>query len=81
MFLFIFSTIAIFSGGLVKGGFVMNTKLKTILLWIAYIAVCLCAAAMPIAERGIRAKLIGKEERDEFDNTTYYRNHSYRRGI
>ena len=59
----------------------MNTKLKTILLWIAYIAVCLCAAAMPIAERGIRAKLIGKEERDEFDNTTYYRNHSYRRGI
>lgn len=59
----------------------MNTKLKTILLWIAYIAVCLCAAAMPIAERGIRAKLTGKEEHDEFDHTTYYRNNSYRRGI
>lgn len=59
----------------------MNTKLKTILLWIAYIAVCLCAAAMPIAERGIRAKLIGKEEHDEQQYTTYYRHHPDRRGI
>jgi len=59
----------------------MNTKLKTILLWIAYIAVCLCAAAMPIAERGIRAKLIGKEGHDEQQYTTYYRHHPDRRGI
>lgn len=60
----------------------MNTKLKTILLWIAYIAVCLCAAAMPIAERGIRAKLIGKEEHDDVKhNTVYYRNNHSGRGI
>ena len=56
----------------------MNAKLKTILLWIAYIAVCVCAAAMPIAERGIRAKLTGKEEHDEQQYTTYYRHHPYR---
>lgn len=60
----------------------MNTRLKTILLWIAYIAVCLCAAAMPIAERGIRAKLIGKEEyNDGCDNTVYYRRRADYRGI
>ena len=60
----------------------MNTKLKTILLWIAYIAVCLCAAAMPIAERGIRAKLIGKEEHEDgCRNTVYYRHRSDYRGI
>ena len=59
----------------------MNTKLKTILLWIAYIAVCLCAAAMPIAERGIRAKLIGKEDNNGRDNTVYYRRRADYRGI
>ncbi len=58
-----------------------NKKLKTVLLWVAYIVVCLLSAAMPLAERGIRRNLIGKEERDEFDHTTYYRNNSYRRGI
>lgn len=58
-----------------------NKKLKTVLLWVAYIVVCLLSAAMPLAERGIRRNLIGKEEHNEFDNTTYYRNHSYRRGI
>lgn len=58
-----------------------RNKLKTILVWILYVAVCLCSAALPIAERAIRRNLIGKEEHDEFDNTTYYRNHSYRRGI
>lgn len=55
----------------------MNTKLKTILLWIAYIAVCVCAAAMPIAERGIRAKLIGKEENDEFNDFADHRRYYY----
>lgn len=58
-----------------------NKKLKTVLLWVAYIVVCLLSAAMPLAERGIRRNLIRKEEHDEFDHTTYYRNNSYRRGI
>ena len=58
-----------------------RNKLKTVLLWVAYIVVCILSAAMPLAERGIRRNLIGEEEHDEFDNTAYYRNHSYRRGI
>ena len=58
-----------------------RNKLKTILVWILYVAVCLCSAALPIAERAIRRNLIGKEEHDEFDNTTYYRHHFDSRGI
>lgn len=58
-----------------------RNKLKTVLVWILYVAVCLCSAALPIAERAIRRNLIGKEDHDEFDHTTYYRNNSYRRGI
>lgn len=52
-----------------------RSKLKTVLLWIVYIAVCLLSAALPIAERGIRKNLIGKEEHDEQQYTTYYRHH------
>ena len=58
-----------------------NKKLKTVLLWMAYIVVCLLSAAMPLAERGIRRNLIGKEENNELDNTVYYRNYHPRRGI
>lgn len=56
-----------------------RSKLKTVLLWIVYIAVCLLSAALPIAERGIRKNLIGKEEREDVErNTSYYRNYSHR---
>ena len=58
-----------------------NKKLKTVLLWVAYIVVCLLSAAMPLAERGIRRNLIGKEERDEQHNTVYYRNYHSGRGL
>jgi len=58
-----------------------RSKLKTVLLWVAYIVVCLLSAAMPLAERGIRRNLIGKEERDEQQYTTYYRHHPDRRGF
>lgn len=55
-----------------------RNKLKTILVWILYVAVCLCSAALPIAERAIRRNLIGKEEHEDVErNTAYYRNHSY----
>lgn len=56
-----------------------RSKLKTVLLWIVYIAVCLLSAALPIAERGIRKNLIGKEEHEDVErNTAYYRNYSHR---
>ena len=59
-----------------------NKKLKTVLLWVAYIVVCLLSAAMPLAERGIRRNLIGKEEHDDVEhNTVYYRNYHSGRGI
>lgn len=50
-----------------------RNKVKTVLLWIAYIAVCLLSAALPFAERGIKRNLIGKEENNEFDDFAYYR--------
>lgn len=59
-----------------------RNKLKTILVWILYVAVCLCSAALPIAERAIRRNLIGKEEHDDVEhNTVYYRNYHSGRGI
>ena len=59
-----------------------RNKLKTVLLWVAYIVVCLLSAAMPLAERGIRRNLIGKEEHNNgCDNTVYYRRHADYRGI
>lgn len=59
-----------------------NKKLKTVLLWVAYIVVCLLSAAMPLAERGIRRNLIGKEEHEDgCRNTVYYRHRSDYRGI
>ena len=59
-----------------------HKKLKTVLLWVAYIVVCLLSAAMPLAERGIRRNLIGKGEcEDGCDNTVYYRRRADYRGI
>ena len=59
-----------------------RNKLKTILVWILYVAVCLCSAALPIAERAIRRNLIGKEEHEDgCDNTVYYRRRADYRGI
>lgn len=59
-----------------------KTKVTTILLWILYVAICLCSAAMPIAERVVRRKLTGKEEYNNgCDNTVYYRRRADYRGI
>lgn len=58
-----------------------HTKLRTVLLWIAYIAVCLLSAALPFAERGIKRNLIGKEENDEQFDTTYNWDYSHRRSL
>ena len=59
-----------------------RNKVKTIMMWILYVAVCLCSAALPLAEKAIRKNLIGKEEHDNVErNTTYYRNYSNRRSF
>jgi len=58
-----------------------KTKVTTILLWILYVAICLCSAAMPIAERVVRRKLTGKEEYNGRDNSVYYRRRADYRGI
>lgn len=58
-----------------------NTKLRTVLLWIAYIAVCVLSAALPFAERGIKRNLIGKEENNEFNDVADYWSDSHYRGI
>lgn len=59
----------------------MNDKLKTILLWIVYVALCLCSVAVPIAEKYVQRKLTGKEENDEFNDTAYHRDYSHRRSF
>lgn len=57
-----------------------RNKVKTIVMWILYVAVCLCSVALPVAERAIRKNLTGKEENNEFDDFAYYRRHNnYRR--
>lgn len=58
-----------------------RSKIGTIMLWILYIAICICAAAMPIAEKVVRSKLTGKEEYNGRDNFVYYRRRADYRGI